>query len=752
MAFNGAGVFSRIYSWITDRNSGIKILASRMDQEMDGFATGLSNTICRDGQSTITQDIPFNNRKITDLGNATADADALNRITADGRYLQLAASRDFKDVATLLADTSLAYGSGVSEVASGDIVRTREEGFSYEVAASGVSDQHITTAGGVKLYVLANARDEIALEAFGVSIGPTGSDNTALLAHISTVLADFTGVITAGPGLLRTNGTFTVPRHASLVCADTTFTAEDSTGTFDRAVILKRGATPVRIADLSVSTVGVGDGGVTGTLTFAAAHGLSAGDTILIYNPNDGSYTGWRTTYREGEFAKVRRVTSTTEVELDGPLYGSHDHTLSQVYHAADMASGRLEGFTAIAPGSGSGNGIIRAWEVKYGEGVKFLRTASRNSDNASASLWLCYRCEGDQMDEQQWSNDPGFSTQYGFSIANSQDCRFQGRFVGWRHGIATGGFDELSIPNRGIRVHNFEARNHPTQSLIASADWHGNTEFSYYTDGTCYNGGLNIAGDHNTISNICVLGGDGCIGLLGRELAGLSHTIENVRIFTNRLDAERGVALDIGGNSTAFDTNTKRGGLFVVSNFNVHADKQARSVIRIRNRGYLSSSGGAWRVQIRGINVIQPDRVESFGGVVLVGAVSGSGAQKIELTGFTHDKATVQPLSLTGDELTNAKIRMDSLSGVFTLSLLDTGFSTTGAVTMPVIWPKVPYAMASLSGAATTDGSDRIAGFIGTITATVVSPRIQRMDDAAANFAASVSRDVSYVVSLNEF
>jgi hypothetical protein len=88
MAFNGAGVFSRIYSWITDRNSGIKILASRMDAEMDGFATGLSNTICRDGQSTITQDIPFNNRKITGLANATDDADALNRITADGRYLQ----------------------------------------------------------------------------------------------------------------------------------------------------------------------------------------------------------------------------------------------------------------------------------------------------------------------------------------------------------------------------------------------------------------------------------------------------------------------------------------------------------------------------------------------------------------------------------------------------------------------------------------------------------------------------------------
>lgn len=87
MAFSGAGVFSRIHSWIADRDNGIKITAVRHDAEDDGFATGLSNCICRDGQSTVTAAIPFSSQRITGLGNATADADALNRITADGRYL-----------------------------------------------------------------------------------------------------------------------------------------------------------------------------------------------------------------------------------------------------------------------------------------------------------------------------------------------------------------------------------------------------------------------------------------------------------------------------------------------------------------------------------------------------------------------------------------------------------------------------------------------------------------------------------------
>lgn len=59
-----------------------------MDEEMDGIATGLSNVICKDGQTTVTANIPFNNRKITGLGDATAAADALNRQSGDARYLQ----------------------------------------------------------------------------------------------------------------------------------------------------------------------------------------------------------------------------------------------------------------------------------------------------------------------------------------------------------------------------------------------------------------------------------------------------------------------------------------------------------------------------------------------------------------------------------------------------------------------------------------------------------------------------------------
>jgi len=71
---------------------------------------------------------------------------------------------DFDDVATLLADTGSGFGAG-------SIWRTRSEGFSYEEAPTSAVDQHVTTAGGVKLYVLADAEGFVNLAAFGSLTG-----------------------------------------------------------------------------------------------------------------------------------------------------------------------------------------------------------------------------------------------------------------------------------------------------------------------------------------------------------------------------------------------------------------------------------------------------------------------------------------------------------------------------------------------------------------------------------------------------
>lgn len=84
---------------------------------------------------------------------------------------------NFADVATLLADASMTYAAGNGQVTAGDIVRTNAEGFAYQVAASGASDHHVTTAGGVKLYVLATG-GRASVRAFG-AVGNGVVDDTA---------------------------------------------------------------------------------------------------------------------------------------------------------------------------------------------------------------------------------------------------------------------------------------------------------------------------------------------------------------------------------------------------------------------------------------------------------------------------------------------------------------------------------------------------------------------------------------------
>jgi hypothetical protein len=82
MPFNGSGVFQRVRNWVADAAAGIKIRADYHDAEDDGFAAGLSNCITKDGQTVIQQNIPFNNRRIINLGAPVNDSDAATKRSA----------------------------------------------------------------------------------------------------------------------------------------------------------------------------------------------------------------------------------------------------------------------------------------------------------------------------------------------------------------------------------------------------------------------------------------------------------------------------------------------------------------------------------------------------------------------------------------------------------------------------------------------------------------------------------------------
>lgn len=108
MAFNGSGTFNRIYNWVNDKANGFKIMASRMDNEFDGIATGLSQCITKDGQTTISANIPMANYKFTGLGNGTTRTDsiALGQVQ-DGQFTYLGTTGGTADAYTLTPSPSI---------------------------------------------------------------------------------------------------------------------------------------------------------------------------------------------------------------------------------------------------------------------------------------------------------------------------------------------------------------------------------------------------------------------------------------------------------------------------------------------------------------------------------------------------------------------------------------------------------------------------------------------------------------------
>tara|TARA_R110000824_G_scaffold359628_2_gene547229 strand:+ start:14904 stop:17012 length:2109 start_codon:yes stop_codon:yes gene_type:complete len=110
----------------------------------------------------------------------------------------------FETVANVLADTTFDYdniGVGASFV-------TRKEGFAYEVAAAGATDHHLTTAGGLKLYVLQGSNGWDVL-AFGADNTGVASASAAINAAI--LASESSGTVYIAPGEYNIDATVVIP-------------------------------------------------------------------------------------------------------------------------------------------------------------------------------------------------------------------------------------------------------------------------------------------------------------------------------------------------------------------------------------------------------------------------------------------------------------------------------------------------------------------------------------------------------------
>lgn len=72
MGWDNAGGYNRQHNFSADASSGIKILALRMDQELDDFASAMTIAWARNGQNVPTTNIPMGGRTFINVGAATS--------------------------------------------------------------------------------------------------------------------------------------------------------------------------------------------------------------------------------------------------------------------------------------------------------------------------------------------------------------------------------------------------------------------------------------------------------------------------------------------------------------------------------------------------------------------------------------------------------------------------------------------------------------------------------------------------------
>ncbi len=161
MARNGSGTFIRLYDWTNDRDANIKILAERMDNEFDGVATALSQSIATDGQTTTSARIPFATGLSAVTGSAGTPSISFIGDTNTGLYSAAADTLDISCGGTKVCEFT---STGVA-LPAGPLTLTGTTGASptpplsfgsYIDSAGDVSVSHIDLWGGIYGFGISN--------------------------------------------------------------------------------------------------------------------------------------------------------------------------------------------------------------------------------------------------------------------------------------------------------------------------------------------------------------------------------------------------------------------------------------------------------------------------------------------------------------------------------------------------------------------------------------------------------------------
>jgi hypothetical protein len=259
---------------------------------------------------------------------------------------------DFRDEAAIIADTSSGFGVG-------SVWRTRLEGFSYEQAPTGATDEDLVTAGGVKLY---SAVKPVSFSAQSLS-APDQAQARLNLGLGTAAIEDASSFATAAQGALADTAAQKSELPGISSARTVGFPADDPDTGYEQEIYSSSVdfSQPV-MPDRVLAIMGAGRGSIVATTTVSptanAAGLLFATFLMRVFrvdpsNQETQIFTGAMTTFEMAYFALSGALNETS-------LCASKDVTQSIVFtkgvHYSDGDTLRFfTAFEKVRVVSGSG-------------------------------------------------------------------------------------------------------------------------------------------------------------------------------------------------------------------------------------------------------------------------------------------------------------------------------------------------------------------------------------------------------------
>jgi hypothetical protein len=321
LAFNGSGVFNRVHSWAADLAGAVPVTASRQDAEDDGIATGLSTTICRDGQSTTTARIPFAAGTSAAAGTTASVAYSQTNDNNTGMYfpatdqwgLVAGGTAVLTGTATGVAVTGTLTTSGALTPSSSDgaalgsasvmwsdlflasgAVINFNNGNATMTHAAGSLTTAVTTFAITGALTVSTTAAVTGNATFGGTVGVTGA--TTLSSTLAAGATTITGALSAsGDFAIATNKLTVASASGNMAVAGTlavtgattatgAVTANNAAGVTARNTIKAFGTVVDGVKTAGFNFTGVTDNGSSHTITFDTA--MANDDYSIVLTPD----------------------------------------------------------------------------------------------------------------------------------------------------------------------------------------------------------------------------------------------------------------------------------------------------------------------------------------------------------------------------------------------------------------------------------------------------------------------------------